>query len=95
MASAPSAALHGISGAGALRTALSGLKASGAVAFIRVSWETAKQHVLAYTGSADGLETWVDIDLGRNSWRASRMYAAIAEAADRSRAYACSGLSGG
>ncbi len=47
---------------------------------LRMSWQSADQHILPYSGSADGLETWVDIDLGRNSWQARQLYDSISNA---------------
>ena len=58
---------------------------------ISVGWQTTDQHVLPYTGSADGLETWVDITLGRKKWRAERLHESIATAAE-GLAYRCSRL---
>ena len=58
---------------------------------IRLKWETRKFNVLPYAGSADGLETWVDIDLGRNGWRAHNIYSNIVKASN-GKAYYVSGL---
>lgn len=58
---------------------------------VELSWQTTGQHVLPYTGSADGLETWIDIQMGRNHPTAIQLYSAVAMAV-ASKAYNISQL---
>ena len=60
---------------------------------IEVRWKTDKYHVLPYTSSADGFETWIDVDLGRNRQKAEASYESIVAAA-RGKVYTISGLLG-
>ncbi len=56
-----------------------------------VSWRTADQHILPYTGSADGVAMWVDVNFGRNRGRAEKTYNAVVKAASGI-SYYCSKL---
>lgn len=55
------------------------LKANGVVAFISMRWDFNEQHQLPYTGSGDGLETWIRANLGSNPWRAEQLYNVVVQ----------------
>lgn len=44
---------------------------------MELAWQLSPQHILPYTGSGDGLETWVDIDLGKNWFMAWGVYETV------------------